>query len=216
MSALARVEDHDVVDVAEPASSPRVNVATDRMLPVATSKIWGKPGRPPVVWLLGAHGGAGTTTLAESWAPAAETDVWPAEDEYPYVVIVCRSHRTGLDRAHELVLQATGRFAGKCQLLGVAIVADAPGKTPKALRQRIDVMAKIAPHIWEIPYIPALRELRLEDLPEWNPEDGPAEQQTRHPMRRQRIAPMTSVNNHLAFAGEGIFTAARNAHSVGA
>jgi hypothetical protein len=216
MSVLARADHRTTPAPATAPPSPRVNIDADRLLPVATTKLWERSHRPPVVWLIGAHGGAGTTTLAASWAPAAEATVWPSEDEFPYVVIVCRSTRTGLDHAHELVLQATGKFAGNCQLLGVAVVADAPGKTPKALRQRIEVMGKIAPHIWEIPYIPSLREARLEDLPEWNPQDGPAEQQTRHPMRRQRIAPMTSVHQHLAFAGEGIFNAARNAHSVGA
>ncbi|MGO3084477.1 DUF6668 family protein [Ancrocorticia populi] len=217
-TATARkVEDtSNVPETTRKEVSPRVNIVKDKLLEVAEKPLWERPGRPPVVWLLGAHGGAGTTTLAESWAPAAEAKVWPAKDDYPYVVIVCRSTRTGLDHAHELVLQATGKLSGDCELLGVAVVADAPGKTPKALRQRMEVLGNIAPHIWEIPYIAQLREARLEDLPEWNPQDGPAEQQTRHPLRRRRIAPMTTVDQHLAFAGEGIFNAARNAHSVGA
>lgn len=199
-----------------PASTTeRVNVKSDRLLPVAEAPVWESTDRPPVVWLVGAHGGAGTTTLATSWAPAAEAGrVWPAADKYPYVVIVCRSHLAGLERAHELALQAKGGLAGDCQLLGVAVVADAPVKLPKTLRQKIEVIGAAVSHLWEIPWLPALRETTLTELPEWNPQDGPAKHQTRHPLHRARIAPMTQVDQHLAYAGEGIFKAARNAHSL--
>lgn len=194
--------------------APRVNVSSDRLLPIAQEPIW-EGARAPVMWLVGAHGGAGTTTLATSWAPAAESEgVWPAADKHPYVVLVCRSHLSGLERAHELALQAKGGLAEHCQLLGVAIVADAPGKLPKKLRQKIDVMGSVVSHLWQIPWIPELRETELATLPEWNPADGPVEQQTRQPKRRNRLAPMTVVNQHLAYAGEGIFNAARDAHSL--
>lgn len=194
--------------------APRVNVSSERLLPVAEEPVW-KEGRPPAVWLVGAHGGAGTTTLATSWAPAAEAaGVWPAADKFPYVVLVCRSHLTGLERAHELALQAKGGLAGKCRLLGVAVVADAPGKLPKKLRQKIDVVGAVVSHLWHIPWIPDLRETELSVLPEWNPADGPVEQQTRQPKRRHRLAPMTVVNTHIAYAGEGVFNAARDIHSL--
>lgn len=198
------------------ASSPeRVNVKSDRLLPVADAPLWNSDDRPPAFWLVGAHGGSGATTLASSWAPAAESHgIWPAADSHPYVVIVCRTHLAGLERAHELALQAKGGLAGDCHLLGVAVVADAPGKLPKSLRQKIEVISAAVSHVWELPWMPALRETSLADLPEWNPEDGPAEQQTRHPLRRARIAPMTQVDQHLAFAGEGIFRAALNTHSL--
>lgn len=194
--------------------APRVNVSSDSLLPIAQEPVW-VGARAPVMWLVGAHGGAGTTTLATSWAPAAESaGVWPAADKHPYVVLVCRSHLTGLERAHKLALQAKGGLAGNCQLLGVAVVADAPGKLPKKLRQKIDVVGSTVSHLWQIPWIPELREAELTSLPEWNPADGPVEQQTRQPKRRNRLAPMTVVNQHIAYAGEGIFNAARDVHSL--
>ncbi|MGP6175499.1 DUF6668 family protein [Corynebacterium sp. A21] len=167
------------------------------------------------MWLVGAHGGAGTTTLATSWAPAAEAMMtWPSAEKFPYVALVCRSHLTGLESAHELALQAKAGLAGNCRLLGVVVVADAPGKLPKKLRQKIDVVRSTVSHLWQIPWIPGLREIELADLPDWNPADGPVEQQTRQPKRKHRLAPMTVVNQHLAYAGEGIFNAARDTHSL--
>lgn len=205
----------NTVSTVSTAPAPRVNVSSDRLLPIAEEPIW-QGDRAPVMWLVGAHGGAGTTTLATSWAPAAEAaGMWPAADKHPYVVLVCRSHLSGLERAHELALQAKGGLAGNCRLLGVAVVADAPGKLPKKLRQKIEVVGAAISHLWQIPWIPELRETELADLPEWNPADGPVEQQTRQPKRRNRIAPMTVVNQHIAYAGEGIFNAARDAHSLG-
>ncbi len=49
----------------------------------------------PAVWLLGAHGGSGVSTLAQYWDFADDAQrQWPCgnarEIESPYAVVVCR------------------------------------------------------------------------------------------------------------------------------
>src|SRR5699024_488177 len=110
--------------------------------------------RPPAIWLLGAHGGAGVTTLKDSWAPAGDClGGWPAADADPYTVIVCRAHARGLEAAHILLRQARAGHIGRAQLVGLVTVADAPGKLPSRLRRRLRVVQAAAPTAWSIPWI---------------------------------------------------------------
>ncbi|MFZ2177592.1 MAG: hypothetical protein WAW17_26910, partial [Rhodococcus sp. (in: high G+C Gram-positive bacteria)] len=79
-------------------------------LPVRTpsrvAEIWDRPvprgqnGPAPLVWLLGAHGGAGISTLGHVLDFAGECGrKWPApfDGESPFVVIVARERVDSLD-----------------------------------------------------------------------------------------------------------------------
>ncbi|WP_194838482.1 DUF6668 family protein [Nocardia sp. XZ_19_369] len=181
-------------------------------LPSATEQapIWSKPlteGSPaPAFWLLGAHGGAGVSTLARTWAPAADAQRgWPAADRYPHVVIVARTHRAGLGAAHVLLRQAAGGLTGAATLLGLVTIADADGILPATLRRQRDLVEELAPQAWRIPYLEIYRRLSVDQMPRWSPRDQPPDRK-----RFSRTDPDT-VHPDLAEVGAAIFHAARTA-----
>lgn len=119
------------------------------------------------LWLLGAHGGAGVSTLAgldDGWIDAGRA--WPARSGpgRSAVVIVARTHARGLLAARSLLAE---RAAGEAvspaaapaaaEVLGLVLVADAPGRLPKPLRQLVDHVSGAAAHVWHLGWLPELR-----------------------------------------------------------
>ena len=129
------------------------------------------PQVPALAWWLGAHGGAGESTLAEYLPGSRAADhAWPtsgaAEVGAPArVVLVARSHARGLRAAQRALTDwASGAVPG-VELLGLVVVADAPGRTPKPLRDLSRLVAGGAPRVWHLPWIEAAR---------YAPTEGPA------------------------------------------
>lgn len=113
------------------------------------------------VWWLGAHGGAGESTLTEYLPGSRAADhCWPtsADDAAPStVVLLCRSHARGLHAAQRALTDwASGAVPG-VHLLGLVVVADAPGKTPKPLRDLTRLVAGGAPRTWHLPWLEVAR-----------------------------------------------------------
>ncbi|MEZ2190075.1 hypothetical protein [Corynebacterium sp. CCM 9204] len=86
----------------------RVNLRADAMLPVADEPLvladtWQTA---PAVWLVDAHGDAGVTSLSHVWEPMGDAgQTWPGTDEHPWCVVVRRSTKTGLEKAHQAVFR---------------------------------------------------------------------------------------------------------------
>ncbi|MEJ5913773.1 DUF6668 family protein [Pseudokineococcus sp. 1T1Z-3] len=113
------------------------------------------------VWWLGAHGGAGESTLSEYLPGSRAADhCWPTsvdEATPSAVVLVSRSHARGLYAAQRALTDwASGAVPG-VSLLGLVVVADAPGKTPKPLRDLTRLVAGGAPRTWHLPWLEAAR-----------------------------------------------------------
>ncbi|WP_051047465.1 DUF6668 family protein [Nocardia asiatica] len=167
----------------------------------------------PAFWLVGAHGGAGASTLARTWAPAGDARRgWPAADRYSNVVVVARTHRVGLHAAHVALRQAAAGLIGECTLLGLVVVADHDGALPKTLRRQLDLVEELAPAAWRVPFIPVYRLLHHDQMPQWSPRDAPAE-----PPKRLggKPDPAEVVHPELASIGSAIFAAARAAVTRG-
>lgn len=125
----------------------------------------------PAVWLVGAHGGAGVSTLAHMWRPFGDAGrTWPAADTNTACVVVARSTHAGLEAAAQTVLAAEKQENGGCTVLGVIVVADAPGKLPKQLGSRLPVIEALVP-VWHLPYVPGIRLSERGSLASWNPGD---------------------------------------------
>lgn len=112
------------------------------------------------VWLVGAHGGAGESTLTELVAGSASAaHAWPipAEDERaPRVLLLARTNAHGLQAAQRALSEwAAGGLP--IDLLGLALVADAPGRLPKALRELCELVAGGAPRVWQLPWVDGWR-----------------------------------------------------------
>jgi hypothetical protein len=112
------------------------------------------------LWITGAHGGAGESRIAELMEGARATDhCWPVLQDggTPRVLLVCRADMRGLSAARNALTQwASGATPG-IELLGLAILADAPGKTPKALRDFAAIVGGGAPRLWTLPWVEAWR-----------------------------------------------------------
>lgn len=132
---------------------------------------------PPLLWLLGAHGGAGVSTLERVLAPAADCRrQWPAVlgGESPYVLVVTRETLDGLGRAHDLLRQwHTGGAGKRAHLLGLVTCAHQPGKMPAPIKRYLRVVEMLAPTRWRLDWQEDWPLTLLEDLPVWSPGDEP-------------------------------------------
>lgn len=112
-------------------------------------------------WWLGTHGGSGETTLAGAVAgSAAAGHAWPVPPDLSRpqdVVLVARTHLTGL-RATQLAATqwASGSVPG-VTLVGLVLLADAPGRLPRALRELADLVSGGVPRVWHLPWVEAWR-----------------------------------------------------------
>ncbi|MCW4356150.1 hypothetical protein ONR57_22855 [Hoyosella sp. YIM 151337] len=140
----------------------------DRLIPSCAP-----PG--PAVWLLGATGGAGVSTLAAFFDFAEDCQhQWPSgtdiQAESPFVVIVARETIASLKAAHALIMQhQTEQLA--CTLLGVVTVSAAREDT-KPVRQYREVVRAAAPAHWAIGHHPGLISAGPDSLPNWRAADG--------------------------------------------
>ena len=112
------------------------------------------------MWWLGAHGGAGESTLEELFSGSRAADhSWPltAANQAPArVVLTARTHARGLSAAQSAIREWAGADV-QVLLLGLVLIADAPGRLPRGLRQLADLIAGGVPAVWWLPWIEAWR-----------------------------------------------------------
>lgn len=130
---------------------------------------WRPAGPGARLWWVGCHGGSGESTLAALLPATAATDHrWPdpGEGSAP-VVLVARTSLAGLQAAQRAVGQWAGGQAGNVTLLGLLLLADAPGKLPKELRPTRDLLRAGLlgrAELWEVDWVPGWR-LGRPDVP---------------------------------------------------
>lgn len=114
------------------------------------------------MWWLGAHGGSGETALsalAQGTQPAEHA--WPLPNERGAsnrVTVVARTNYAGLMAAQRAAREwAAGTTAGLVDLAGLVLIADAPGRRPKELRQLEQHIAGGYPRLWTLPWVEAWR-----------------------------------------------------------
>lgn len=113
------------------------------------------------VWVLGTHGGAGESRIADLLDNARATGhCWPVTQAgtTPKVLLVCRSDMRGLSSAQAALTQWASGAAPTVELLGLAVLADAPGKTPKPLRDFTAIIGGGAPRLWTLPWVESWRQ----------------------------------------------------------
>ncbi|MFJ6197326.1 hypothetical protein [Micromonospora sp. NPDC092111] len=108
---------------------------------------------------IAAHGGAGTTTLTRLLGGTDLGCRWPdaALAEPATVMLVGRTNAEGM-RAVSRALNTLreGRHPPGLRLVGLVLLADAPGRLPLALARRIRVLRSVAP-VHRVPWIPSWR-----------------------------------------------------------
>jgi hypothetical protein len=116
--------------------------------------------RSAAVWWVGPHGGAGETTLEELFVGSrAAGHRWPIgadQAESPRVVLVARTHARGL-MAAQSAMREWAAGGPQVVLLGLVLIADAPGRAPAVLRERSAVIGGGVPRVGSLPWIEAWR-----------------------------------------------------------
>ncbi|MCB5291480.1 hypothetical protein BJQ90_00906 [Arthrobacter sp. SO3] len=108
----------------------------------------------PEYWWLGVHGGAGESSLARlgKHTRAAEHH-WPQTAAGSTVVLVARSNMHGLRAAQRAATEwASGSLPG-IRVAGLVVMADAPGRLPKEIREFARVVGGGVPHLWNVPWV---------------------------------------------------------------
>lgn len=132
-------------------------------------RIWRPTGPLPELFWIGAHGGAGETVLTAATQNTAGTDHrWPSPDPTgprARAVLLARTHAAGLAIAKAALKEWNEGGAGHCDLLGLLLLADAPGRYPKELKYELAMTKGAAPRkprsnnpqVWELDWIPEWR-----------------------------------------------------------
>lgn len=117
--------------------------------------------------VVGAHGGAGTTTVSRLLGPAVAVDAgrlipgsrWLT----PHVLLVARTNGAGFEAVSTIARAwAAGRL-DDISLLGLVLVADGP-KLTKHLRQEASRVARMTPRCWKISWREDWREVATPTL----------------------------------------------------
>lgn len=129
----------------------------DRTSPTARPRFSRAVGADPArCVVLGAHGGAGVSALLRAGlAELGAVDggrVWP--DTGP-VLLVARTSTSGLQHAQRLLGPDTtgGADLGRPRLLGLVLVADAPGRLPARAAQLADLLCGAVSRVWQVPWL---------------------------------------------------------------
>lgn len=109
-----------------------------------------------LLWLIGAHGGAGESTLAklrDGWR--ASGHAWPQHpgDGNADVVLVARTSTSGLRAAQRAATQWAAGLVPGVTMHGLVLVADAPGRLPKPLQQLAQLVGGGVPRTWTLPWV---------------------------------------------------------------
>jgi hypothetical protein len=115
-------------------------------------------GHRQLAWVA-AHGGAGASTLAAVFGGVDAGRSWPRPDqgEPDGVLLVARTHAAGLQAvSRTLDLFRRGEHPPGLELVAVALVADAPGRLPRPLQQRIKVINSVV-QVHRVPWVPGWR-----------------------------------------------------------
>lgn len=105
---------------------------------------------PGVLGLLGAHGGAGVTSLLRAGLGRPAVDCgrrWPAAGP---VLLMARTSTHGLHCAQALARTHTDGRPGPVVLLGLVLLADAPGRLPARLSGLAELVAGGFQRCWRL------------------------------------------------------------------
>lgn len=114
---------------------------------------------PPEVAWISVHGGAGASTLATLVGGVDIGNRWPdpGQGEPTTVLLVGRTHAAGLKAVSQtLDIFRRGEQPPGLQVVAVVLVADAPGRPPRELNQRIKIISS-AVAVHRVPWVPAWR-----------------------------------------------------------
>ena len=105
------------------------------------------------ITLLGAHGGAGVTSLLRAGLDQVAVDAGRCWPRAGLVLLVARTSTSGLEWARDLARQHASGRAGDVELLGLVLVPDAPGRLPARTSGLRDLVSGAFSRTWHLPWI---------------------------------------------------------------
>lgn len=120
------------------------------------------------LWVLGVHGGAAESTLAGLVVASRDAGhAWPRPDDgsAARVVLTARTHMSGLLSARAAATQWAAGDVPHAEVVGLVLVADAPGRLPRPLRDFARVVGGGVPRTWAVPWIESWRLGDYRDVP---------------------------------------------------
>lgn len=145
-----------VPDAVGPVAPQRGIPAPDRVdqLPIHDR------GTTAALWWVGAHGGSGESTLA-ALMPGSQAagHAWPRTPSPTpaRTVLVARGDARGLRAAQDAMRQWAAGLVPSVEVLGLVVMADAPGRVPRSLRDLLQVVSGGVPRTWTVPWVEAWR-----------------------------------------------------------
>lgn len=154
----------------------------DRQAPVRRTPLPTTGPYPPLFAVLGAHGGAGASTLARWWAHAADTGLaWPASTRSTQrVVIAARDCLPGLTAAADRLREwHAGIAPSGVAVLGLVLTPVRPGRVPLAVRRYRRIVAELVDGaIWQLEWHDELIVYELSQLAQFTPTDPTPQRRT--------------------------------------
>ncbi|WP_157129143.1 hypothetical protein [Nocardia amamiensis] len=185
----------------------------------------GHSGAAPLLWLVGTHGGAGVTSLAMSISFAGDAGRrWPGligsagEVDSPFVVLVARTHMSGLAAVHHALLahMHSATPAGT-HLLGVVTVADSDRPLSKPVGTRRSTVESLTRDVggeaWRLGWLEPWRSLEPHELPSWSPANSAVRLGDRDPTRTPP-APVAALAEQIFATARTAIGRYRNQHSI--
>lgn len=108
------------------------------------------------LWWVGVHGGSGETTMSTLLpGTRASSHRWPIPPPpVPTpVILVARTHGSGLRAAQRAAIEWASGVVQGVAVLGLVLIADAPGRLPRVLDDFADIVGGGVPRVWDIPWI---------------------------------------------------------------
>jgi hypothetical protein len=108
------------------------------------------------LWWVGVHGGSGESTMSQllpgTRAAGHRWPIPPPPVPTP-VVLVARTHGAGLRAAQRAAIEWASGVVQGVAVLGLVLIADAPGRLPRVLDDFADIVGGGVPRVWDIPWI---------------------------------------------------------------
>lgn len=130
-------------------------------LPIVPTSV----GEPGFLWVIGAHGGAGTTTMAKLLNAGDAGTSWPHPLNPQKALIVARSNYSGLRAAQKVAIQWVSGEVPAIDLVGLIIVPDSGGKRPKELRDLTRLVSGAFPAVFTLEWVEKWRTAEPWDVP---------------------------------------------------
>ncbi|WP_433163789.1 DUF6668 family protein [Kribbella sp. CA-247076] len=108
------------------------------------------------LWWVGVHGGSGESTMAQLLpGTRAANHRWPIPPPpVPTpVILVARTSGSGLRAAQRAAIEWASGVVQGVAVLGLVLIADAPGRLPRVLDDFADIVGGGVPRVWDVPWI---------------------------------------------------------------